>query len=795
MEHTVHSSRDASKNIVLLSDGTGNSSAKLMKTNVWRMYEAIDLTAEDQIALYDNGVGTSSFKLFAVLGGALGWGLKRNVRDLYTFACRNYCGRTDGREPDRLYAFGFSRGAFTIRVLAGLIDDQGLITGARGGELERQAKWAYRAYRRKFNTIGRLVTPFRSARDLVLRTWERLRGHRAYDASNNVRPEIRFVGLWDTVDAYGLPIDEMTRGWDRWVWPLSMCERTRPRIVKKLCHALALDDERHTFHPVLLDEAGEPRPSHTDHESVTQVWFAGVHSNVGGGYPDDSLAHVSLRWMADEAVKQELRLHPRITSEWAARADPNGPLYDSRRGLASYYRYNPRSIARLTSDRFADVQIDRPKIHESVFQRIAAGRDDYAPIVLPSQYAIVSDKGTLLTDAANPYEHPSQSQSRCADQERVWNHVWTRRIAYFATVLTSLLLLVPPAFSTSERFRVLDQQSRALSGAIELLGTLLPENAQWLVAYYQRRPFQLLAGMIVLSALLIVSSRLQRTIQDRMRTLWDGTLREGPRAVVPSREPTGVVFKVRTNPLYRQTVEFLSQRAFPFIFGIGTLLAVVLIVAGTLNRAVFALAGAAGQICQDSQPTASARGGQWDVLVPNEELCYATGVQIDRDSRYQFRVVLPDGGWWDKNQHVTTPSGFGSSRFLPVYLPALPFRRVLTTQWFVPVARIGSKGAEYHPLSSETGEFTAGRSGQLFLFVNDAIGPWPDWRYFYRNNRGGPARVTLTKLQPMPVAHSHGSVARTAVVGAYHTASPGEHPDSTPRSTSAGRRSRELRRK
>ena len=127
------------RNIVLLSDGTGNSSAKLMKTNVWRMYEAVELTTGDQLALYDNGVGTSSFKPLAILGGGLGWGLKRNVRALYMFACTNY------RPGDRIFAFGFSRGAFTIRVLMGLINDQGLITGAKGQELERRAKWAYRA--------------------------------------------------------------------------------------------------------------------------------------------------------------------------------------------------------------------------------------------------------------------------------------------------------------------------------------------------------------------------------------------------------------------------------------------------------------------------------------------------------------------------------------------------------------------------------------------------------------------------------------------------------------------------
>src|SRR5216684_253755 len=96
------------KNIIVFSDGTGNSSGKLFKTNVWRVYQAVDLTdpqvpAEPrQFAFYDNGVGTSSFKPFAALGGALGVGLARNVRDLYAFVCRTY------QPGDKIYAFGFS---------------------------------------------------------------------------------------------------------------------------------------------------------------------------------------------------------------------------------------------------------------------------------------------------------------------------------------------------------------------------------------------------------------------------------------------------------------------------------------------------------------------------------------------------------------------------------------------------------------------------------------------------------------------------------------------------------------
>src|SRR5690606_15276620 len=125
-------------------DGTGNSAAKVWRTNVWRTFEALDLAGSDQVAFYDDGVGTSSFKPLAILGGAFGFGLKRNVIDLYKFACRNW--RDDS---DALFGFGFSRGAFTIRVVMGLILNQGFVAADSERELDRKAHAAYRAYRRE----------------------------------------------------------------------------------------------------------------------------------------------------------------------------------------------------------------------------------------------------------------------------------------------------------------------------------------------------------------------------------------------------------------------------------------------------------------------------------------------------------------------------------------------------------------------------------------------------------------------------------------------------------------------
>src|SRR5262249_10118036 len=129
--------------IILLSDGTGNSAAKVWRTNVWRFFEALDVSDASQRVTYDDGVGSALFKPFAIIGGAFGYGLKRNVIDLYKFVCRNH-----HADDDEIFGLGFSRGAFTIKIVAGLILHQGLVQKSESeADLDRKAKAAYRAYR------------------------------------------------------------------------------------------------------------------------------------------------------------------------------------------------------------------------------------------------------------------------------------------------------------------------------------------------------------------------------------------------------------------------------------------------------------------------------------------------------------------------------------------------------------------------------------------------------------------------------------------------------------------------
>jgi hypothetical protein len=367
------------KRIILLSDGTGNSASKVWKSNVWRVFESLDLRGSEQVAFYDDGVGTSSFKPLAILGGVFGWGLKRNLLDIYKFLCLNY------KEGDQIFAFGFSRGAFTIRVLIGLVLSQNLVTGATDAEVYGNAKMAYRAYRReRFHTILRIEALFRTIRDAVLYIF----GARYDKAKNTQVKEIEFLGLWDTVAAYGLPLDEMARGVSQWIFPLELPNRKFDTRIQRACHALSLDDERTTFHPVLWNEKGVPAGV------LTQVWFAGVHSNVGGGYPDDSLAYIPLYWIMTEAESRGLAFKTKpnkpddpdpdmmVHARW--RRDKDGRLYDSRNGLGGYYRYGPRKIEDLNQMKFSRrehdfVDNDTTIIHETAIQRGYCRRSPICP--------------------------------------------------------------------------------------------------------------------------------------------------------------------------------------------------------------------------------------------------------------------------------------------------------------------------------------------------------------------------------------------------------------------------------
>jgi uncharacterized protein (DUF2235 family) len=371
------------KNIVLCSDGTGNSTIKNRGTNVYKLYEAVDLETppgEDrQVGFYDDGVGTGALKTLRALGGAFGYGFARNIRQLYAYLCRVY-------EPgDRIYLFGFSRGAYTVRALAGMIGTCGVLDGDKLSEpeLRRLVGEAYDVYRLGYR-------PQRWHADALRRAEEFRRTHPVHQPGAPVR--IAFIGVWDTVGAVGLPDDAALK---KVLWVLSgfripwFKNYRLGDVVDRACHALAIDDERQTFHPVLWD--GHRSSGEVD-TRLEQVWFPGVHSNVGGGYVKQGLSLVTLSWMMRHARAAKLRFSALDQQTYLERQNAHDKLYDSRSGTGAFYRYSPRDVGALAKK----YEIDRPRVHARAFDRVGLRTEGYAPGNVPANCVVV---GPDLDDA------------------------------------------------------------------------------------------------------------------------------------------------------------------------------------------------------------------------------------------------------------------------------------------------------------------------------------------------------------------------------------------------------------
>jgi hypothetical protein len=371
------------KHIVVCSDGTGNTAIKGRGTNVFKLFEAVDLNGHrkdirliPQVAIYDDGVGTQDFKPLKIFAGATGYGLARNVRQLYKELVRFY-------DPgDQIFLFGFSRGAFTVRTLAGMINACGILDPSKlhtTRELNTAVSTAYKVYRQRYHTRLAKLLGFGKNEALIKRFEAKYARH---------TPEfpVKFMGVWDTVDAVGTPFhisDIINATIHRFKFP----DPVLNPAVEHACHALAIDEERHSFRPVLWE----------DHPRIEQVWFAGVHSNVGGGYPKQGVSLVALDWMLQKAhEKGGLRLLANDRAACREHANVDDKLYDSRAGLGIFYRWLPRDMEQLCKEKSV-----HPLIHVSALERIAHGTDDYAPGNLaPNATVVFTPTGDNKFDAA-----------------------------------------------------------------------------------------------------------------------------------------------------------------------------------------------------------------------------------------------------------------------------------------------------------------------------------------------------------------------------------------------------------
>jgi len=378
------------KNIVICCDGTGNQYGD-RNTNVVKLFSVLPKSRREQLAWYDPGVGTFSAPAALtktarawtkLLGLAFGFGIQENVQDAYRYLMEHY-------EPqDRVFIFGFSRGAYAARALVALIFKCGLLE--RGND--NLVPYAFQILKREKRVA--IYSGFR-------RTFSRRCG-------------VHFLGLWDTVKSVG------------WVYnPLKLQFTRRNPIVKTIRHAVSIDERRSFYRQNLW---GEPFA----HQDVKQVWFAGVHSDVGGSYPEreSGLSQIALQWMIEEAVSHGLLVDdkrrrevlgevpapapahvspatPAVAAavpeaaaneaEFHAPPDFRGPLHKSLHGVWWIPEILPKRYEDPKDDFKVKLKIpfgerrfieEGALIHRSVVQRMEAGIG-YAPPNLPQQYQVV----------------------------------------------------------------------------------------------------------------------------------------------------------------------------------------------------------------------------------------------------------------------------------------------------------------------------------------------------------------------------------------------------------------------
>lgn len=351
----------AKKRIIVCCDGTWNQPFQEGgSTNVAKTVRAIrpsDDAGVPQIVYYDPGVGTGNW-FDRLVGGGLGVGLSQNVQDGYLFIVANY------QPGDEIYLFGFSRGAYTVRSLAGLIGAVGILYKS----LLARFPAAYAYYRTpSVNRNGELKTGL-------------------LPAKRHENVPVKFLGVWDTVGALGIPGGPL-----RWAskWRYSFHDVDLGKHIRHAYHALAIDERRRSFEPSIWKKVADAE------QKVEQVWFCGAHSNVGGGYENTGLSDIAWKWMLEKASGCDLALDREYIDN-ATRSEPPTVLYDSRRSWKWKFR---RPLVREV----LATHLESERIHPSVLE--CMGHKDreqfdplpYAPVNLAAAERRLKAKGQELS--------------------------------------------------------------------------------------------------------------------------------------------------------------------------------------------------------------------------------------------------------------------------------------------------------------------------------------------------------------------------------------------------------------
>jgi uncharacterized protein (DUF2235 family) len=269
------------KRLITCTDGTWNKpgdleAGKSVDSNVCLIYQAIAKEAADgtqQVKVYDTGVGSSYGWRDKIMGGTIGKGLDQKIMDMYAFLMLNY-------EPgDELFLFGFSRGAYTARSLAGFIRNCGIL------------KPQY------LHILEKTFDLYRDRNDFTAPDSDLMFSFRRNYSIEDITP-IHFIGVWDTVGSLGLPLTFLKMyNMEKYKFH----DQTLSSTVKNAFHALAIDDRRKLFQPTLWEVSKKIIDGQVPPQKCEQRWFPGVHCNIGGGYADKGLSDRALHWMIEKS--------------------------------------------------------------------------------------------------------------------------------------------------------------------------------------------------------------------------------------------------------------------------------------------------------------------------------------------------------------------------------------------------------------------------------------------------------------------------------------------------------------
>lgn len=334
------------KRLIVCCDGTWQKLDSPYPTNVVKIAQAVKSVADDgvnQIVFYDEGIGTES-KWNMVLGGAFGEGIDRNIQDAYRFLSLNYV------PGDEIYLFGFSRGAYTVRSLAGMIYNSGLLTRSNIRHLSDAYEW-YRS------------------RDVKPNDSQMLKFRQKYcikTNSDDYHVPIKLLCCWDTVGSLGIPdVVTFLQLDQKFNHRYKFHDTSLSPIIQYALHAVAIDEQRKTFSVTPMNKS-----RHSDSQIVYEVWFPGDHGCVGGGMEQlRGLSDTALQWKIDCIGKLSLGLALDPT------AIPTGIQPDF---TINFINDLIGQLTRLGGITLREVSEKFEDIHESVILRWQK-RTDYRP--------------------------------------------------------------------------------------------------------------------------------------------------------------------------------------------------------------------------------------------------------------------------------------------------------------------------------------------------------------------------------------------------------------------------------